>query len=375
MASSATRQKFCQILICTPLLGDSPSAIGGDRDKPLGEAQQNLTQDPASAYRWADLANSEMDANRIDLGKFCIRQALAAAPGSPAILFRAASFYLRIEDYPETLRNLMSVIRNPDLEQYYDRVFTLYSSMDLPLEELLDQGVPRTPTAANAFLRFWVSQNRADEAAQTWNWINLHSLTSVESAGTYVAMLAKAGRWTDAMAVWSSYATGLEQGYGRTNWIYDGSFEKKPVESPFDWRMVSSDAGLVERDTETGYKGSSSLMVRFLKNPADSAPEAYQMVVLKPGRWQLSAQMRTQDLTGNQGVVIRAVDAEDPARLDVNTNTFTRTQEWTNVSTQFAVSENTRLIRVEILRPPAQDMDIRVRGIVWIDAVRLSPLH
>jgi hypothetical protein len=82
--------------------------------------------------------------------------------------------------------------------------------------------------------------------------------------------------------------------------------------------------------------------------------------------------MKTQEVTGSQGVIIHVVDTDDPVQLNVATNTFTQTQEWTKVSKVFEVSANTRRARVEILRPYHQDGDVPLRGMVWIDAIELT---
>jgi len=220
IGSVEIKQKFCELLLCQPANTDLPTTLDGSSDKPLPQAQAALLLDPASAYRWADLAVSEINARNVESGKFCVRQSLAEAPGNPGILFRAASFYLRVEDYPETLRQSVALLRNPELAAYYDRVFALYSQMDLPLADLLNKGLPHSPVAANAFLRFWINQNKLDEAQETFNWINQNSLASLKSAGSYTALLAKDGRcrgartpfnWTLATARRTGFTTAVSK--------------------------------------------------------------------------------------------------------------------------------------------------------------------
>jgi len=374
IAPSPYRQSFCELLLCQPANSDSPAVLDDPPDLPLAQAQAALVLNPASAYRWADLADSEMNSKNVDRGKFCIRQALALAPGNPAILFRSASLDLRIEDYPQALEHLLTVLRNPDLSAYYDRVFTLYSEMDVPLSDLLNQGLPRSAAAANGFLRFWVNQNKLDEAQETFNWINQNSLASIQSAGSYTALLAKDGRWDEAMASWMQQTARLDSSYGKTNWIYNGSFEMPPVDCPFDWRLLPHEPILVDRDSDAGFKGNTSLRIRYLDTPKDSSPIAYQDVLLKPGTWQIKAAMKTAELTGDQGMVLRVVDAEDITRLDVATNSFAHTQEWTSIGKIFQVGPQTHLARVEIMRPPGGETGIRFTGTVWLDALTLAPL-
>ena len=371
--SDALKQQVCELWLCPVAANDSPAAITLPPDEPLAEAQRQLAWDAASAYRWADLANSEINANQVERARFCERQALAAAPESPAILFRAANLYLRLEDYPETLRHLMEVLRNPDLAKYYDRVFAIYSEMDLPLDDLLNQGLPHTAAASNAFLRFWVRQNKLEEAEETYSWMTKNSLTNLQSAGSYASLLAKAGQWGEAEQSWAHNTARIDPGYQETNWIYNGSFEREPVDCLFDWHLKQDDVMVVGRDPESGYKGSSSLRIHFANTPKGDATAAYQFVTLTPGKWQIRVAMKTEQLTGGHGVVVRVVDADDASRLDVSTDTFARTHEWTEVVKVFDVSVATRAARVEILLPQFPDLDVRVEGTVWVDAVQLAP--
>ncbi len=370
--------KLCDFWICAQPDSDSPTAISPSAEEPLEIVQKRLILNAASTYRWIDLAEAEINADDVARGEFAIRQALAAAPGNPAILFRAANLYLRLEDYPQTFRQLTAVLRNPELAAYDNRAFTLYSQMDLPLGELLDEGIPPLPSAANQFLRFWITQGKLDEAQETWRWINQHRLTNLQSAGLYVDLLGKRSRWDEAFNAWIGYTKPLEPEYGNRNFVFDGNFEKRPVDCPFDWQLHSSAHVSVSRDMGVAYQGASSLRLSFSGTPSatpdtGSVP-AVQMTVMKPGLWRLKAMMKTKQLTRNQGVVIRIADAAKPGNLDVVTNTVQGTTDWASVSITFSVKSETKLARVEILCPASGGSDTPLDGTVWVGSVVLEPL-
>jgi tetratricopeptide (TPR) repeat protein len=369
-----TRLKFCALLLCQSASSDSPTSVIPPPDKSLTEARAALLLEPASAYRWADLADSEIDAKNVERGRFCIRQALASAPGNPAILFHAANFYLRLEDYPSTLQDLIAVLRNPDLAPFYNRVFALYSQMDMPLEELLNKGLPHTPQAANGFLRFWIDQNRLEDAQDTWNWINKNSLTSIQSAGSYVALLAKDGRWDDAAQSWQQFSSQVDPTFEKTNWVYNGSFESPIVNCPFDWQLDSSNSIQVDRDSESMYKGAASLRIRYLGVGSSSKPQAYQTVLLKPGNWQIRAAVKTLGSLGNQNIILRVVDANTPATFDTATEQLPSSTQWATVTKSFQVPAATHLAKVEILRSQGSESSSRVTATVWVDDITLAPL-
>jgi tetratricopeptide (TPR) repeat protein len=373
LVSGPSRAQICRLWLCQQPATDSPTEMNAPHNESLAHARQELLLNPASAYRWADLADSELNISNVAAGKFSVRQALAAAPGNPAILFRAAEFYLRLQDYPETLRQLTAVLRNPELAGYYDGVFAIYSQMDLPFEELLNQGLPRSPEASNAFLHYWVSQGKMDEAQETWDWINRNSLASLKSAGSYISFLTRQARWDEAVQSWGDYTARLDSTYLKTNWIFNPSFELKPVDSPFDWHLQPQPGLSVTRDPDVSYSGHASLRLTYSATPKDETSAAYQTVLLQPGEWQLKAAIKTRQLTSDNGVVVRIVDLQNPALLDVTTVSIEGTEDWTSVSKAFTVTPATRLARVEISRPQGRDFDARLTGTVWVDAVELEP--
>ena len=177
------------------------------------------------------------------------------------------------------------------------------------------------------------------------------------------------------MKLWKEDTSKLDTEYGTVNWAYNGSFEMQPVDSPFDWHFHENDAVQVDRDTENAYKGNTSLRLKFNGNPKDTSAIAYQTVILKPGTWQLKAAMRTLILSGDQGIVIRAYDLENPSRLDVSTNTFTHTQEWTTISKTFKVTSLSHVLRLEIERLKTLETGIRLTGTAWLDAVSLNQVE
>ena len=171
-----------------------------------------------------------------------MRQALASAPGNPAILFHAANYYLRLEDYPETLRQLTAVLRQ-------SRCWPTTTTGCL---RFTARWICRCRTCSTRdcrirhkrrthSLRFGIQQDKLEEAQESWQWIEKNSLTSVASAGSYVALLGKDSRWEEALQSWTDLAARLDPDYGKSNWIYNGGFEMKPVRLPV--RLASKSTG------------------------------------------------------------------------------------------------------------------------------------
>ncbi len=340
----------------------------------MSEAQAALIIDPGSAFRWADLADAEINADNIQGAKYAFRRALAAGPGSPAILFRAATFYLRLEDYPETLAKLTAILRNPDSSDYYSRVFSMYRQMDMPLQRILNQGIPHNQGAATGFLSFWIEGNQIDEARDTWTWLVQNSLADVEGAAEYVSFLVKKGMYANAEDVWAGFNSKTEPQFLKSNWIFNGGFESEPADCPLDWNIDSNGDMTAGIENGANYGGASSLKITSGSRKSQFIP-AWQDVVLSPGSWSLRGYMKTNRSSQDQELFFHIVDAEDSSRLDVSTDRFQGNQEWTAIEKSFQVPAATRLVRVELVAPQSASFSGDTPGIVWVDHIEVTPSH
>jgi hypothetical protein len=90
----------------------------------------------------------------------------------------------------------------------------------------------------------------------------------------------------------------------------------------------------------------------------------WQNVWLIPGRYRLSAWIRTDGLTTDEGVGVRVGSAHTTALAGNN--------GWTEVAVELTVPA-ARMARVEVFREPSMKFESRPRGSVWIDDVGLRP--
>jgi tetratricopeptide (TPR) repeat protein len=356
-------RRFCAAWLCPGEFTDSRTAdlqqagTHGHSIYALQEFQRAVLLDSASAYRWADLAESEWNARQLDSARYCYQRALAAGPGNPAILLRAADFAFRANDSQAATRSLSAILRNPELTAYYPAAFQIYQRMNLPIGELLENAVPQSSTAALAFLRFWMDGNQLAEANATWAWMLEHSLADDRVAADYVAFLIRNHEEEQAISEWKRYNNDSTPSYGTTNWVFNGGFEAAPEPGPFDWRGIAVGSANANRVSDNSHDGEWSLKL----SPAHQKA-VYQDTVLKPGLWHICAYVKTKDAASGYGLSLRVYDVENPTRLDIHTDPLSGTHDWILVERTFRVGE-TKLARV------------KVSGAGWIDSVELSPVH
>ncbi len=339
------------------------------------DARAALLLEPASAYRWADLAEAELNANNIEIAKYALRRALAAGPGSPSILFRAARFNLRLEDIPATLAKLTAILRNPDLSEYYSQVFSIYRQMDLPFEQILNEGIPKNEAAATGFLSFWIQDDQMDEAQETWTWLKANSLVDLDAVADYVSFQVKHNMADEAVQTWADYNAKRDPGYRKTNWIFNGNLETEPADCPFDWSLSSNSDVTASLDKGVNYDGSSALKLAFAGARRSEFRVASQDVILTPGLWTLRAFMRTTHLKAERGIYFHVVDSEDASRLNVSTSGFEGTEEWSAQDKTFAVSPATRITRVELICPLSREAGAESAASVYVAHIQVIPAH
>jgi hypothetical protein len=339
----------------------------------LHELRRAVRLNPASAYAWADLGDAEMSTKNRAAAKYCFLRSLALGPGNPVILFRAANFSFQAGDEAATLRNLASILRNPEFQSYREQVFLTYSRMNLPIERVLAQAIPVGSSAASAFLSFWMGSNSLPQAATVWDWLPTHAPADDILAGEYVSFLIRNKSELEAAESWRTFTAREMPEYRQTNFVYDGGFERTPKPSPLDWNLHSTKDVLVTRVQSTAHDGDWSLRLLFQGLQNIEFHQVVQDVVLSPGRWELRAFLRTDQITTDQGVALHLFDAHDAARLDLRLEAFTGTHEWTPVTGSFRVGAGTKIVRLELMRQASKKFENKITGSAWLDSVEISP--
>jgi hypothetical protein len=341
----------------------------------LGELKRALRLDSASAYAWADLGDAEMNTQNPTAARYSFQRSLALGPGNPVILFRAANFDFQTGDDAGTLQNLRTILKNPELLPYYEQVFLTYSRMNLRIERILDQGVPATSSAADAFLRYWIDANKLPQAAAVWKWLPKQAPADDKLAGEYIAFLIRNRNEMEAAETWRAFTNNQMPEYRKTNFVYNGGFEQTPRPSPLDWGLDSGKDVLVTRVQSAAHDGDWSLRVRFEGLENVEFHQAVQDVVIEPGHWQFRAFLKTDQITTDQGVALHVFDNEEPSRLDLRFDALTGNHEWTPVERSFEVGPDTRMVRLELMRQASKKFDNKISGSAWLDSVEISPIR
>lgn len=328
--------------------------------------RQALAMDVAFPYRWSDLGNALAVAGRVDAAEYCFRRSLELAPNSPQIAMRAANFHLREGETGPALQLGATVLR---LTTDYDgMVFNSWVRLGGDLNTILQSGIGTNRRAAESFFRFLMATGGPEGSggdsrlSAMWTWLEGRSQVNRPLAMVWVDWLIGRHRDNDAFVVWKRY---VAQGstYDSGNWIDNAGFENEPAGQGFDWRLQPCPGVKAGLDSATAHSGHSSLRMEFDGSANLDFHHVAQRVWLPPGRYRLTAWMRTANLSSDQGLALILNGVSTPA--------LTGSHDWTMVGADVTVRDGASAGEVKVVRQHSWRFDGKLRGVVWIDDVDL----
>jgi tetratricopeptide (TPR) repeat protein len=344
----------------------------GDAIRAAQLFEEALRRDPASPYRWASLADALLAGGQTVRARRCYAQAVALAPHSPAILFRAANFHFRLGELAPALAYTSRILSFTD--GYDQVVFSAWDRLQVAPDLILRHGLPESPRPAESWLRYLIARGRLSAARMAWDWAVLRSYPVAGVAAGYLDLLLRNRQYEEASRSWVRFLGPRAGDYPASNSVYNPGFEAQPSDSPFDWRITPVEGVEVARDQTAAHSGSSSLLLRFAGRANLDYHHVSQRVVLPPGRYHFEAWIRTASITTDEGVAFRIFTLDNPKLLDAATRQLSGTNPWTRLNQLLSVPPPVRLVEIQLARRPSLKIDSRISGSVWIDSVLLRPL-
>ncbi len=153
----------------------------------------------------------------------------------------------------------------------------------------------------------------------------------------------------------------------KDNLIVNSGFELRSLNAGFDWRSIAADHIAGGIDSRAAHSGSHSLGLFFDGSPASDAGWT-QFVPIEPNiEYEFSAWIKSESIISASGPRIAITDAYSGTNL-LLTDDVLDTHPWQELKATLRVPATTNLVKVGIIRSPA---DTRIRGRFWIDDLRL----
>lgn len=243
-------------------------------------------------------------------------------------------------------------------------------------EGVLAEG--KDPSRRFAFLTFLSATGDYDSAMRIWGEMIAGPDRSpeVSSVKPFLDFLIGHDQIHYASIVWDDLdRRGLipkETGPAPRSLVYNGSFGRSPLDTGFDWQYSKDPDLLFDFSDPSGYKNGNCLRIEFLVGRNENFELVSQVVRVAPKtRYQLTAYVRSDDLTSDSGPRLRVAEIGcqycQPATADQTLGTT----DWHPIDLTFTTQPQTQAVRITFWRPPGRMPPRDISGTVWLDEVDL----
>ena len=340
----------------------------------LHEAATRL--EPDRAEYWAELAGSYEWAGREEEARRAYERARQLFPNSPNINWKLGNFYIRAGRIPEALQAFRKTLSgDPEMRRpAFDLVWRAGVDAGLILQEM----IPPDTGILLAYLHYLGETHRLDEAGPVWaELLGQRAPVEPQAAFPYLDALLQYERAAELKAAWAALMQRSRSGVHHLspdgNLITNGSFEGEILNGGLDWRVLSVEGAVVSVDNLVFFDGTRALRIRFDGQHNLVYSHVLQFVPVEPDSlYRFTGYVRAEGITSDSGPRFQIADAHNTARLSVSTEGVVGTLGWSPLQLQFQTGPETRLLLIQVVRPPSRLLDGRISGTVWIDRLSLN---
>lgn len=223
------------------------------------------------------------------------------------------------------------------------------------------------PDGRAAFLSRLMIAKETDAALALWKNSKRSSRPLDKGLRPYLSnFLLANNRMKEAEEVWKSYT-------GRPVFgIYDGGFERKPLNMAFGWRVLPHQDVILERTLEAPYKGGFCMHFRFLGVSDMDYHHFFQVVPVKGGRtYRLHFVRKCRNLVASQGVFVE-VTGFRCSGLMAQSQEVKGSDTWSREELIFTAPLECEAVIVQVRRKKSPAGDDKISGDYWLDDVGLE---
>lgn len=357
---------------------DSYSVDPATLRKAVRSFQKAMELNPRKALYWADLAEVCDTLNDTACSNPAIQQALRLSPMTPQFEWQAGNHYLETGHTHEAFEHFRRLLAMDTT--YAQSVFRISLGVSGNPETVYQEVVPQDagPRLKLAFLDFLVSRGDVDSANLVWQQLSSKGFScKLADVVPYLDRLLSADDIHQATKVWStlekSAAIAGPADKGRGNLVYNGGFERGPLNAGLGWHGPNTPYVETDFRDPSAYQGSRCLRVDYAAGQNLESEPVYQLIPVEPNQpYQLRAYVRSDDITSQSGPRLRVVDPECPGCLNVSTVTTVGTTPWHLLTLDFTTGPKTQVIRLAVWRPRCWTFPMEISGSFWVDDVSIE---
>ena len=339
---------------------------------------KSLEIDPHATSTWLELAATYESEGNDDAARKAFISGKQTYPLSAEVSWRYGNFLLRQGELEPAFAEIRrSVEADPGrAAEAVSRCLRVEPDANV----ILDRVLPAKSDVYIAVMEDLAQDRQIENALKVWTRIvAMHPRIPLHDAFQVVMDLRGTGRASEAHKVWEQAVelAGLADLEGPKNsMVWDGGFESDVTGGEtYAWRFArTSRSAQIGFDTQEKYSGKRSLRVSFDGSTDVAFYDVCQTVPTETGKaYELSAWMKSRDLTTDQGVRIEL--RPGVAGQTVATTADVRgTQPWTRFAVVWPGAKENQETQICLRRDPSDQEDNKIRGTAWVDDVALTPI-
>jgi tetratricopeptide (TPR) repeat protein len=337
-----------------------------------------LELNPRQASYWSDLAMVCDGLNRQDCAGPAFTQALNLRPMNPHLHWLAANHCLRAGQIEAALGHFQQLLAmDPTYAQ--DTFHICIRALDNPLT-VWERALPRDADVGLklTYINVLAEEGHVKSAYEIWaRTVNSSSRFLFASVRPFLEKLIAVGHIQEAKAVWLDLEklgiVTVSEGEGQDNQIFNGDFERVPLDAGFDWRYVQAHYVSLDFADVSAHRGSRCLRLDFTVGRNEGYEPVYELTpVLSNQSYILTAYVRSEGITSDSGPRLRVVDPACESCLHAASEGTVGTTPWHQVKFTFSTASSTKLAKVSIWRPLGRTYPMIISGAFWLDSVSMK---
>jgi len=340
--------------------------------------RHSLSLDPRSADTWLDLAAVYESEGNLQSARDAFLQARRAYPFSAAVSWRYGNFLLRQDEIPQAFAEIHNAVyADPKRSaEAFSRCWRVAPDVNAILDTVLSPD----RDGYLAVIRELGAGDQFSPALTVWHrLVAIHPSLRLSDVVPFTDLLIQRQHISDARRVWDDalrLAITPQNLDAAGSVLWDGGFETGVNGGGFAWFFPFPSGGVqTGYDARQKHSGKYSLRLIFDGRHNPNFDGVCTNAEVRPETtYRLSAWVRTQTLTTDQGVRLRlSWHAESRPGSFLDTNDVEGTRPWTLVEMPWTSGKDVRYARVCVLRNASAKFDSQIQGTAWIDDVALVP--
>ena len=336
--------------------------------------EQTVRLSPNDFRWWIELGRAYEQAEQPENAERAFRHAVELAPTYTFPHWQFGNFFLRQGRSDEAFAELKRTTEQSPVyrEQVFSLAWDYFDKDPQKLESIIDD----SPDVRATLALFYAVRGSAENALRVWNTLtDEQKAPHIESAKNIAQGLFDKRSFRQALAF--ARQTGIDP-EAQVGVVTNGGFESfigSGEKSLFGWQVIRGDAKLdITADSSVRSEGKKGIRLTFKGYVKPVLHNVVQIVAAEPGtNYRLTFSLRTENLRSAGAPMVQVVAGPAAAILGSTEPFPTGTQDWTQMSIDFTVPEDTDGFAIRTVRGSCGE-ECPIVGTIWYDDFKLTKL-